>query len=147
MRKKYCISIVLSLILLVSFNLQSTAQENIRRPQYKHFKIVAEIKGDTITLRCLDGCAWQELSFVPSYSLKGQAVNQYGLTKLDNLNELKEDKEFADFLLTINRKGTELIIKGNKGVHWESLIIPCNEGCQEFISEKGFKSQTTQPGY
>jgi len=105
---------------------------------------MVKVDGDTIKLRCLDGCAWQELSFVQPYTLKGQAINQYGMTTIGSLNQLKMDDKFADFVLTLKRDGNELIIKGNEGVDWESLIIPCGQGCTEYISEKG-KNKITKP--
>jgi len=138
------LKLVFTLVLLLSLNLQSNAQENKRRPIYEHFKIKVTLIGDTVKLSCKEGCAWQELSFSKPYALRGQAINQYGMTKVGNLNLLKKDDEFADFLLTINHQGDQLIIKGNKGVHWENLILPCVNGCEEFVSERGTKTKQVQ---
>ena len=115
----------------------ATAQENSKRLEYKHFKIFVQVIGDSVKLSCMDGCAWKELSFYSKYNLQAQAINQYGLTRTNNLNLLNKDEMLADFMISIQRNSTELVIKGIEGMQWESLIIPCTEnGCQRFIDEK-----------
>ena len=140
MNHPYC-KIVFALSLLVTMALQSNAQENVRRPIYNHFKISVAVVGDSIKLRCMEGCAWRELSFVKPFDLSGQSINQFGMTKVGHLNHLRQDNKLADFMITVKRTGDQLIVKGNSGVHWQNLILPCSKGCEEFISERGARTK------
>ena len=141
-------AILWAITLLLGFSFTCRAQENVRIPEYTKFKMVVDIKGDTVKLKCLKGCAWKELSFVQPYALKGQAINEYGMTVVDNLNVLKQGDDYADFLLTIKRNANELVISGLKGMHWKSLIINCPDaGCNEILSERGTEIQLKKAGY
>jgi hypothetical protein len=140
--------VVFMMAFLLGFSFSTKAQENVRFPEYEEFKMVVDIQGDTVKLTCLKGCAWKELSFVQPYALKGQAINEYGLTMVDHLNQLKKGDNYADFLLTIKRNSNELVISGLKGMYWKSLIINCpDKGCLEVLSEKGTQVQFRNTGY
>lgn len=146
MLRNFLSKIVVAALVCFGFSTQLSAQENTRRNDYKSFQIYIKVEADTIRLNCQEGCNWDSLSFVKPYDLNGQAINQFGLTKIDNLHLLKDDDGLADFLFVISQRNAELTLAGRKGVYWKSLTVPCpDEACEMYFDEVGAMNNEDLP--
>lgn len=92
----------------------------------KPFKITIENNGDRIKMYSSQGSAWVDLSF-PIEGNKEQAINQFGMTEL-NESISNKDTKFANYLFVISRTKDGVKLRGLEGTAWKELsfILPLN---------------------
>ena len=121
---------------LVIFSIGTALAQDKEQKEISEFLIVVEAEKGSIKLTSNRGCAWKELTFTTKPD-KPQAINQYGMTSLDEKNEDK-DQKLADFLFTITVSNDGLVLKGFEGTVWTTLTGNCGSpSCKSTIDQNG----------
>ncbi|MDP5229655.1 MAG: hypothetical protein NWQ38_04625 [Cellulophaga sp.] len=128
--------IVSSLFLAVLFFTTSTELvAQVGSNDLKSFKISIENTNDVIKLTSLEGSAWTDLSFSLKAG-KAQAIDEYGMTILNNVATLKDDT-LADYLFTITKNSTGIVLKGVEGTAWADLNFSLAANQKKVINQLG----------
>ena len=133
--KKTCSAIIMALFFLTT---SSGLFGQEMKPDLKDFKIIVEKTEKGIALKSKEGSAWVNLSFSLNNNLP-QAVNEYGMTELNNVSEIK-DINLADFLFTITTTENEIQLKGIEGTAWTELRFPLAINKKQAINQFGMTS-------
>lgn len=112
----------------------SSAQEK-NSTDLKDFKIVIEKTDNGIAMKSIQGSAWIDLSFSLN-DYQAQAVDEYGMTKLDNVSPGK-DSNLADFLFTISKTKNGIELKGLEGTSWTNLSFALAVNGKQAIDQFG----------
>jgi len=123
-------------ILFLTATSKLIAQE--KKAELKDFKIIVEKTDNGIKMKSIEGSAWIDLSFSLN-NYQSQAVDEYGMTKLDNVSENK-DKTLADFLFTITKTENGIEFKGIEGTAWTELKFSLDENKKKAINQFGMTS-------
>ena len=99
------------------------------------FKIVVEKTDSGIRLKSIEGSTWGDLSF-SNKNYKPQAIDEYGMTELSNVSSDK-DSNLADFLFTITKSETGIILKGIEGTAWIDLRFTLLVNEKQAIDQMG----------
>lgn len=128
--------LLFALIFLI-ISAKSNAQEKKNSDQ-KKFKVIVEKTSEGITMKCIEGSAWTDLSFSLNNG-RPQAIDEYGMADLNNSNTTK-DANLADFLFTVvkTRKGIEL--RGINGTSWKTLSFSLAKNVPQAIDQDGMTS-------
>lgn len=89
-------------------------------PEKSKFTIVVEASRTEMILHCPSGCAWERLSYTLNDRTRNQAIDEFGMTKLEEVNLEKDDK-LANFLFTIEPTANGFSLKGLEGTAWTDL--------------------------
>ncbi len=108
----------LMLLLFVVTITPSNAQE---KGDISDFKILIESTSNGIKMKSAQGSAWIDLSFSLNKN-KSQAVDEFGMTRLNQVSPNKDDK-LADFLFTITKTKNGVELKGLEGTAWKELAF------------------------
>lgn len=130
--KRRIINLVIAAIFFTASS-QLIAQE--ASADLKSFKISIENTNDGIKLTSLEGSAWTDLGFSLKNG-KAQAIDEYGMTILNNVASLK-DETLADFLFTITKSSTGLVLKGIEGTAWKDLNLSLALNQKQIINQLG----------
>jgi hypothetical protein len=104
--------------------------------ELKDFKIVIQKTKDKIKLKCEGGCAWTELSFSLNSFNEEQAINQFGMTQLNNTGKVNDPK-LANFLFIIQENEKEIKLQGIAGTAWTNLSFSLKENEKQAINQFG----------
>lgn len=126
----------LAIVLTVLFSIHATAQSKHTK---KDFYIAVEKTDTGVTMKCLKGCAWTDLSFSVN-GKKAQSVDQHGMFS-DASQRQTPDAKFLDFEFSITRENDTYILKGLKGTSWQALSFKTTNGSQFFNSKGLLKAQ------
>ena len=125
--------------LLMTVFLLSSCSESISQKKeltdLKDFKIVVEKTEDGIRMQSLEGSAWIDLSFNLKDD-KPQAIDEYGMTDLDKVSDEK-DANLADFLFTITKTESVIILKGIEGTVWTDLSFSLTDDGKQAFDQFG----------
>jgi hypothetical protein len=110
------------------------AQEK-KSSDLKDFKVVVEKTKNGIKIQSLKGSAWTELTFSIK-SDRPQAIDEYGMTDLGKIPSEK-DSNFADFLFTIIKTESGIVLKGIKGTAWTELSFSLPKNGKQAIDQFG----------
>jgi len=125
-------TLIMALLFLITTS-ELMAQEN--KMDLKDFTIIVEKTDNGIKMKSVEGSAWVDLSFrLKNY--QPQAVDQYGMTELNNISKDK-DKNLADFLFTINKTKNEIELKGIEGTAWTELKFTLAKNKKQAINQYG----------
>jgi len=122
--------------LLFIFATRLAAQEKMN--ELIDFKVIVEKTDDEIKLSSEEGCAWVDLSFSLN-NYQPQAVDEYGMTALKNVSELK-DENLSDFLFTITTTKDGIALKGIEGTAWTKLNFTLANNEKQAINQYGMTS-------
>lgn len=127
---------IIGVVTLV-FSLTSFSNfENLPTTNDSKFLIRIQSNDSGLKLKCETGCAWKELSF----SLKDnkfQAVDQYGMTRVDRHKPSNDDK-LANFLFVVQRTQDTINLEGKEGTAWTKLNFSCKDTeCNQYIDQNG----------
>ena len=125
-------SLITAFVLTASSGL--IAQEK-KSNDLKSFKIVVEKTDDGIKMQSFNGSAWIDLAFSINND-RPQAVDEYGMTNLNKVSSEKDSK-LADFLFTINKTDSGIVLKGIEGTVWTDLSFSLAENGKQAINEFG----------
>jgi hypothetical protein len=101
-----------------------------------NFLILVETTDDGVKFSGEAGCAFTQLTFTLRPGRK-QAVNQYGMTSIEEHKDPMDDK-LANFLFTVKRTKDGLEFEGLKGTAWQELTFSCSDtGCKQLIDGSG----------
>jgi hypothetical protein len=140
MKTKLNIKILFSTVLigLLFFTATSELIAQEDKEELKDFKIIIEKTDNGIKMKSTEGSAWTDLSFsLNNHRL--QAVDEYGMTDLDNVSENK-DKNLANFLFTITSTENGIELKGIEGTAWTELKFSLAENKKQAINQFGMTS-------
>ena len=136
LNSKKLFSALLLIILCLTTAHELTAQE--KRVELKDFKIVVEKTDNGIKMKSTKGSAWIDLYFsLKDY--KPQAVDEYGMTKLNNASS-KKDTNLADFLFTIIRTEKGIELRGIEGTAWKELKFSLGDNQKQAFNQFGMTS-------
>jgi hypothetical protein len=108
--------IVVCLFITIALTAQETEPSDL-----KDFKIVIENTKNGLKMQGVEGTVWKDLSFTISKN-KPQAINTYGMTKVNEVPIEVEDK-YTHFLFTITKTSNGVELKGLEGTAWVELSI------------------------
>lgn len=130
--KKLSVSFAFSSLLLVSTNL--IAQEE-HENDLKNFKVVLEKTDEGVRLKGIEGVAWIDLSFNLS-DKQSQAVDESGMTNF-NENSPLADPNLANFLFTVTKTESGIVLKGIEGTAWTELSFSLEKNSKQAINQFG----------
>lgn len=114
----------LQIILVMVFFLAATSSNLLAQtkvePEKNKFTIVVEASRTEVILHCPSGCAWERLSYTLNDRTRNQAIDEFGTTKLGEVNLFKDEK-LANFLFTIEPTSNGFSLKGLEGTAWTDL--------------------------
>lgn len=125
---------ILIAVLVLTTGTELLAQEK-QAPDLKDFKIVVEKTENGISMESLEGSAWINLSFSVNND-QPQAIDEYGMTQLDNVSS-KKDPGLADFLFTITKTESGIVLQGIEGTAWTHLSFSLAENGKQAIDQLG----------
>ena len=138
MKRRNKFTVLVANFLMAVFLLSSCSQpisQEKESTDLKDFKIIVEKTEDGIKMQSVQGSAWIDLSF----SLKNnqaQAVDEYGMTDLGKVSAEK-DANLADFLFTVTKTDSEIILKGIEGTVWTDLSFTLIENEKQAFDQFG----------
>jgi hypothetical protein len=100
-----------------------------------NFKLQVATVGDTIKIKCTEGCSFSDLSFAKAVN-SPQAVDYYGMTELKSTSGTKAGPG-KDFMFTVARTSNGLKLVGVRGTAWEELNVNCRRECKRWADENG----------
>jgi hypothetical protein len=110
---------ILQLILFVLFaNVELIAQEK-NPSELTNFKLELTTTGNDVKIRSTEGSAWIDLAFSTNKD-QPQAINEYGMTTLDQASE-KHETNRPNYLFTVTKIKNEIVLAGIKGTAWTNL--------------------------
>lgn len=121
--------------LLLIINITLTAQTD--SSELKDFKIIIEKQDNKVIMKCEKGCAWINLTY--QNNKVAQAIDEYGMTKLNESNT--KESNLSDFLFTLTKTNHGISLKGIKGTAWRSLSFSLPEGQQQRIDQYGMTAE------
>jgi len=124
---------LLSLAIALLFSINTTAQHDHKSTK-KDFTILVETTDNGIKMKCIRGCAWENLSF----SINGrnaQSVDQFGTFNAESKRQIADPKHL-DFEFSIARKNNAFVLHGLKGTNWQTLNI-INSKNGQFFNKDG----------
>ncbi len=92
------------------------------------FLVTAEIKGNTIELKCESGCRWSQIEI--EREGKAQIINDFGFSEG---NTLQTDI----FTFSVSQIGSEITLKGLKGTIWNNLRFSLAENKKQAFNQFG----------
>ena len=92
------------------------------------FLVTAEIKGNTIELKCESGCRWSQIEI--EREGKAQIINDFGFSEG---NTLQTDI----FTFSVSQIGSEITLKGIKGTIWNNLKFSLAENKKQAFNQFG----------
>jgi len=101
----------------------------------KPFKIQVEKNEKGIKLKCLEGCAWIDLTFDKN-NYQPQTVNEFGMVNPDGKQPIS-DSSLADFLFTISKTEDGIELIGKEGTAWKELKFKLNNYQPQLIDQMG----------
>ena len=131
-RKLITNSLIAVFILTTSSEL--IAQEK-KSDDLKNFKIVVKKTDNGIKMQSIEGSAWIDLSFSINND-RPQAIDEYGMTELNKISSEK-DSNLADFLFTITKTESGIVLKGIEGTAWTDLSFSLLENGKQVIDQFG----------
>jgi hypothetical protein len=129
-------STMIMALLLLAATSELIAQE--KTTELKDFKIIVEKTDNGIKMKSEKGSAWVDLSFSLN-KYRPQAVDEYGMTELENVSENK-DENIADFLFTITKTKNGIELKGIEGTAWTELKFSLVKNKKQAINQFGMTS-------
>lgn len=119
----------LTLSAFQSLKMQTRAEES-------KFLILIQTKYGKMILKCVEGCAWKELTFT-NQAERFRTVHEYGL--IDNNDDaFDSDDDVPNFLFDIQKASNGINLVGKKGTAWKTLNFSClNEKCYQYIDQNG----------
>ena len=135
-RNKFTVLVanLLMAVFLVSSCSQPIPKEK-ESTDLKDFKIVVEKTEDGIKMQSVQGSAWIDLSFTLNND-QPQAIDEYGMTDLGKVSTEK-DANLADFLFTVTKTDSEIILKGIEGTVWTDLSFTLIENEKQAFDQFG----------
>lgn len=119
-------------ILFYSFaERKEVIKENAAEPNL--FLITAEKKGNTIELKCEDGCNWSNITID---NKKAYVINDYGFSQG---NTVDTDK----FAFTIEHNESGVLLNGLKGTAWIDLNFSLGQNKKQFINQLGMMNSSS----
>lgn len=123
--------LVLLIAILTAFGVQA------QKAEIADFRIMASYDGETITLKCLEGCEWSELSF--------NTNDQESMTFTDR-GELDDttlgSRPTGEYIIIVKQEGDRLLFESTKGTAWITTSSGfCEESCEAIIDERGIEPQ------
>ena len=101
------------------------------------FLVTAKTEANNkITLTCTQGCAWKALSYTISENIRVQAIDEYGMADLNDLNT-ETNTNLSNFLFTVEKSGDRLILKGLEGTAWTELSFSTTPYKSQGIDKMG----------
>ncbi len=97
-----------------------SSKKNIAKESSEFFVTAQTEANNKVTLTCTEGCAWKTLSYTPANENVSQAIDEYGMANLKNINENK-DANLSSFLFTVQKNGDRIILEGLEGTAWTEL--------------------------
>ena len=76
--------------------------------------LIQTTEGNGIEMKCKEGCAWKTLTYKSSDESRIQAIDEYGMADLGEVEPRKSAK-LADFLFTIQRTDNGVLLKAMEG--------------------------------
>ncbi len=129
-------SLNLLIALLYIFTSFGSIAQNIKpTDELKDFKIVVEKTDIGIKLKSIEGSAWKDLSFSIKTD-RPQAIDEYGMTKLHKVSSYK-DSNLADFLFTITKTESGIVLKGIEGTAWINLSFSLTNNQKQAFDKFG----------
>jgi hypothetical protein len=126
-------------LLIITAGFQSAFSQ--ATPALTSFKILFESTPDGLRLTCPEGCSWKEVTFSLSLD-QVQAVNQYGMTTLDESPAPKSELELPAFLFTVKMTKDGLSFEGKQGMAWKNLNFGCPASkCYQYVDEYGMSTE------
>ena len=123
--------ILSSVLLLASFIFPSTQPENVAS-----FNIEIERSGDSIRMKCTQGCKWTQLKFKMN-SRNPVVVNEFGVyTKAAYDNQPK-----GDFAFYLKRIPFGLNFTSILGTAWEGLSFARKPARKMYLNETGVSTK------
>lgn len=129
-------STIIMVLLFLTATSELVAQE--KPTELKDFKVIIEKTEDGIKMKSEKGSAWVDLSFSLN-NLRAQAVDEYGMTELENTSENK-DENLANFLFTVSTTENGIELKGIKGTAWTELKFTIAKNKKQAIDQFGMTS-------
>lgn len=121
-------------ISIFAFSIKSIAQDR-DSTDLKDFKITIENTINGFKMQSIKGSAWIKTSFSIA-SGKSMAIDEYGMTKLDEVSSSK-DSNLADYLFTITKSKKVIILKGIEGTAWKELRFTLKINEKQTIDQFG----------
>lgn len=114
---------ITKLLMIVAFVFAgaSLKAQNDKLPDLKDFKIVIENTANGLKMQGIEGTVWTDLEFTLLKN-QPQAVNTYGMTKVNDL-PIDVDDKYTHFLFTVTKTGNGVELKGIEGTAWKELGI------------------------
>lgn len=111
----------LAVCMLTCCGLQPAFSQNQNAPEIASFLILVETTDDGFKLACEKGCAWKTLTFSLN-PYKPQAIDQWGMTSLEEHRNAAKDSNLDDFLFTIQKTEKNLVsLEAVTGTGWKKL--------------------------
>ena len=133
--KKPFLGLLIAILFLTSSDIISQVKKSA---DLKDFKFIIEKTDNGVKMKSSAGCAWIDLTFSLDF-YSAQAVDEYGMTKLDNVSEVV-DNNLADFLFTITKTDKGFILNGIKGTAWTELTFSNSKNVKQMINQFGISS-------
>jgi len=133
MKFKGQFSIIITALLFLVTTSKLLAQATTT--ELKAFKIIVEKTDNGIKMQCEKGSAWIKLSFTLNIH-QSQAIDEYGMTKLKNVKENK-DENLADYLFVITKTKSGIELKGIEGTAWTELKFSLANNKRQAIDQFG----------
>ncbi len=131
---KRVISNLLIAVFVITASSELIAQEK-KSNDLKNFKIVVEKTENGIKIQSVEGSAWIDLTFSINND-QPQAIDEYGITKLEKISSEK-DSILANFLFTITKTESGIVLKGIEGTAWTDLSFSLAKNGRQAIDEMG----------
>lgn len=129
-------SILIMTLILLTATCELIAQE--KTTELKDFKVIIEKSDNGIKMKSEKGSAWIDLCFSLK-NFKPQAVDEYGITELENISENK-DENIADFLFMITKTENGIELNGIEGTAWTELKFFLVKNKKQAINQFGMTS-------
>jgi hypothetical protein len=123
---------LIAFFLIISFELVAQDRSST---DLKEFKITIEKTDNGLKMQSLKGSAWVDLSFSLADN-KLQAIDEYGLTKLNDVSS-KKDLNLTNYLFTITKNKDGIVLKGIEGTAWKELSLTLAKNRKQTISQFG----------
>ena len=107
--------------MLTLCGLQPAFSQSNTTPEIASFLILVETTDDGFKLACEKGCAWKTLTFSLN-PYKPQAIDQWGMTSLEEHRNAAKDPGLDDFLFTIQKNDkNKVTLEAVAGTAWKKL--------------------------
>ena len=131
---KKTIQFLLFTVFIVGVGTHMFAQEN-QSTDLKDFEIIIEQADRVIKMKCVKGCAWNELSFGITY-YDTKSVDEFGMTET-NKNSSIIDENLANFLFNLKITINGIKLEGVEGTAWTDLSFPLSKKDKQKINQFG----------